>query len=331
MQSQALIRGVEIVVATPGRLLDHIRQGTINLSAVEVFVLDEADRMFDMGFIKDVRSIAGELPVKRQTMLFSATISPEVRDLARSIQNSPREISVGRPGKAASGVAQRFYSVQTEGKLDLLARILGDEIVDGAIVFSRTKHGADRIARRLEAQGIAAQALHAGRTQSQREKALDGFRQGRFSVLVATDIAARGIDVDSVSHVFNYDVPTTGEDYVHRIGRTGRSTRTGHAITFMSHGEQDQVRRLERHLGNRVSVGQYSQGAGGNVPTRSSATASTVRPSEPSRRGDMRDERPDRYERTPRNSDRSASRPSERPHENRARRGGPSGGSRRTR
>ena len=207
-QLQALRRGVDIVVATPGRLMDLMGSRSIDLSKVEFLVLDEADRMFDMGFIADVRKIVAQLPRERQTLLFSATMSPEIRDLTASIQNHPKVVEVGRQRDPVASVTQHIYTVPRDQKMDLLFHIIEQEDLDCVLVFSRTKHGADRIAQRLERRGIRSVALHSNRTQSQRQRALDGFKRGHFRVLVATDIAARGFDVEWISHVINFDTPT---------------------------------------------------------------------------------------------------------------------------
>ncbi len=248
-QLNALRRGVDIVVATPGRLMDHMGRGTINLKHIEVLVLDEADRMLDMGFINDVRRIVGALPVKRQTMLFSATISPEVKALAASMQKSPEMIQIGRPRNPIETITQHIYPVRKEQKLDLLVHMLRTSQMYSVLVFSRTKHGADKINRRLKVAGVESVAIHSGRTQGQRLLAMEGFRKGKYQVMVATDIAARGIDIEGISHVINFDVPVFAEDYVHRIGRTGRATATGDAITFVSYDEQQHLRGIEDFIG----------------------------------------------------------------------------------
>jgi ATP-dependent RNA helicase RhlE len=251
-QIQALKRGVDIVVATPGRLIDHMNSRNIDLSKVEVLVLDEADRMLDMGFIPDVRKIVAQLPKERQTMLFSATMSPEIRELTASFQHHPHMIEIGERRNPVASVTQHIYTVPRDQKMDLLIHIIEQEDLDCVLVFSRTKHGADRIAHRLERRGIRAAALHSNRTQSQRQKALDGFKRGHYRVLVATDIAARGIDVEGISHVINYDTPTFAEDYIHRIGRTGRAAATGDAMTFVSRDEEEHLRSIEKFIGKRL-------------------------------------------------------------------------------
>ncbi|MBD3346939.1 MAG: DEAD/DEAH box helicase [Chitinivibrionales bacterium] len=256
-QIRKLRKGSDIVAATPGRLLDHLKRRTIDLSCVEILVLDEADRMYDMGFIKDVRKIIKEVPKKRQTLLFSATVSPEIKRLIREIQRDPKVIEIGAPGTPVHTVEQQFYTISQQKKMDLLTHILKNEMIETMLVFSRTKHGADKISRWLGRSGIQSVALHAGRTQSQRRQALNGFKYGRYKVLVATDIAARGIDVTGISHVLNYDAPEYGENYVHRIGRTGRAETTGTAITFVAYGEQKQMRSIERSIGKRVNALRY--------------------------------------------------------------------------
>ncbi|MBA7622404.1 ATP-dependent RNA helicase RhlE [subsurface metagenome] len=253
-QIAALRKGVDIVVATPGRLIDHIGRNTIQLSGVEVLVLDEADRMLDMGFVHDVRRIVGPLPKKRQTLLFSATISPEVKTLAADMLKSPKVIQIGRPRNPIDTITQHIYSVEKTLKMDLLLHMIEDWRMFSVLVFSRTKYGADKISRRLKRAGVVAVSIHSGRTQNQRQQALDGFRSGKYQVMVATDIAARGIDVEGISHVINYDVPTHAEDYVHRIGRTGRAEATGDAITFVSSEEEKYLREVGKFIGRKLKA-----------------------------------------------------------------------------
>jgi ATP-dependent RNA helicase RhlE len=256
-QIKRLRRGVDIVAATPGRLLDHMNRRTVDLSHVEILVIDEADRMFDMGFIQDVRKIISRVPAKRQTMLFSATMSPEVRSLVASIQTNPEMIDIGERRKPVETVKQHFYSSPQESKMDLLFHILQSKELDCVLVFSRTKHGADKISNRLERSGVKAVAIHSNRTQAQRQRALAGFKQGQFRVMVATDIAARGIDVEGISHVVNYDTPTFAEDYIHRIGRTGRASATGDAITFVSNQELKYLKSIERYTDKKFELKRY--------------------------------------------------------------------------
>lgn len=253
-QIKHLRRGVDIVAATPGRLLDHLQRKTIDLSHVEILVLDEADRMFDMGFINDVRKIIGKVPAKRQTMLFSATMPKEVRELVASVQKNPELIEIGEQRQPVATVTQHFYSAPQEKKMDLLLHILRTQEIDSALVFSRTKHGADKISHRLERNGFKSVAIHSNRTQAQRQRALAGFKQGQYKVLVATDIAARGIDVEGITHVVNYDTPTFAEDYIHRVGRTGRAAATGDAITFVSGQEQKYFKSIERFVDKRLEL-----------------------------------------------------------------------------
>ncbi|MBN1398540.1 MAG: DEAD/DEAH box helicase [Bacteroidetes bacterium] len=256
-QIKRLRRGMDIIVATPGRLIDHINRRTVDLSHVEILVIDEADRMFDMGFIQDVRKIIGFIPKKRQTLLFSATMSKEVKDLVASVQTNPEMIEIGERRKPVETVKQHFYSASQEIKTDLLLHILKAKELDCVLVFSRTKHGADKISRKLEHSGIKAVAIHSNRTQAQRQRALAGFKQGQFRVMVATDIAARGIDVEGISHVVNFDTPTFAEDYIHRIGRTGRASATGDAITFVSNQELKYLKSIERYTGKKFELKRY--------------------------------------------------------------------------
>jgi ATP-dependent RNA helicase RhlE len=256
-QIRRLRRGVDIIVATPGRLLDHISRRTVDLSHVEIFVLDEADRMFDMGFIDDVRKIIAKIPAKRQTLLFSATMSKEVKALVASIQTKPELIEIGVQRRPVETVKQHFYSSPQDSKMDLLFYILKTEEMDSVLIFSRTKHGADKICNKLEKSGIKAVAIHSNRTQAQRQRALAGFKQGQYKVMVATDIAARGIDVEGISHVVNFDTPTFAEDYIHRIGRTGRASATGDAITFVSTQEQKYLKSIERYTDKHFELKRY--------------------------------------------------------------------------
>jgi len=250
-QIAALRHGVDIVVATPGRLMDHMERRTVDFRALEVLVLDEADRMLDMGFIRDVRKIVAALPTERQTMLFSATISPEVKTISRDMQRSPKMIQIGRQQNPVETVTQHVYPVAKQQKVALLLHMLQTESMYSVLVFSRTKHGADKIRRKLARADIEAVAIHSNRSQSQRQKALDGFRSGKYQVMVATDIAARGIDVQGISHVINFDVPAFAEDYIHRIGRTGRAAATGDAVTFVAPEEQEYLRKIEKFIDRR--------------------------------------------------------------------------------
>ncbi len=256
-QFETLRRGVDIVVATPGRLMDHMRRGSVDFRAMEVLVLDEADRMFDMGFIDDVQRIIATLPEQRQTMLFSATIPPEVQRLAAGVQKDPHMIQIGEQRNPIETITQHVHAVLRQQKIDLLLHMLQNRSMHSVLVFSRTKHGADKIQRKLEHAGIVSVALHSGRSQSQRQRALDGFKNGKYQVMVATDIAARGIDVRGISHVVNFDVPLYARDYIHRIGRTGRAANTGDAITLVAPDECEYLRKIEQFIGQRFQPEEY--------------------------------------------------------------------------
>ena len=246
-QVQKLKAGAEIVVACPGRLLDHMAQGTIDLSHLEVLVLDEADQMFDMGFLPDLRRILKQLPPKRQTLLFSATMPPDIRTLAHDILRDPVTVQVGTVAPAVT-VTHALYPVEQHLKTALLLELLRHTDTESVLVFTRTKHRAKRLGEQLEKAGYRAASLQGNLSQNRRQAALDGFRDGTFQILVATDIAARGIDVSQVSHVINYDIPDTAEAYIHRIGRTGRAARSGDAFTMVTAEDDYMVRTIERAL-----------------------------------------------------------------------------------
>ena len=251
-QQKKLRAGVDIVVATPGRLIDHLDRQNVVFDDLEVLVLDEADRMLDMGFAPQINRIVDQLPSYRQTLLFSATMPSEVEALARKYLRKPVVVQVGRRSGVANTVTHAVYPVPKDKKSALLASLLLKEELDSVLVFVRTKHGADRVVRHLEKEGIRSTAMHADKTQPQRVKALEDFKAGRVRVLVATDIAQRGLDITGISHVINYDVPQQAEDYVHRIGRTGRALNEGDAFTFMAPDEISMVRTIERVIGQPI-------------------------------------------------------------------------------
>ena len=251
-QCRDLRQGVDILVATPGRLLDLMGQGEIELGRVEILVLDEADRMLDMGFIKDIERVIARIPQNRQTMFFSATMPPAIDKLARRLMDNPERVVVTPKAPAAETVEQSVRFVEKGDKLNLLRGLLGDEAVTKAIVFTRTKHGADKVARKLNKAGVRCEAMHSGKSQNQRLRILDGFRTGRMRVLAASDIAARGLDVDDITHVVNYDMPAEAETYVHRIGRTGRAGTSGRAVAFCSKEERPLLRQIESLLSRKL-------------------------------------------------------------------------------
>ena len=251
-QEQALRRGVDVLVATPGRLLDHLAQPYARLAGLEVLVLDEADRMLDMGFLPDIRRVLQRLPARRQTLFFSATMPPPIVALAREILRDPVTIAVERPAAPATGITHTAYPVATELKSRFLLHLLGRPGTRSVLAFTRTKHRANRLAEFLGRQGIRVERIHGNRSQAQRTQALAGFKSGFYQVLVATDIAARGIDIDALSHVVNFDVPPLPEDYIHRVGRTARAEAVGDALTLVSPGEEGDLRTIERAIGTRI-------------------------------------------------------------------------------
>lgn len=247
-QIRALRHGCDIVVATTGRLCDHINERHINLSNVELLVLDEADRMLDMGFLPDIRRIIGNLPKQRQNLLFSATYSAPIKELAGKILQNPIAVEVAKPNITSENVSELVYPIQKENKRELLSYLIGSNNWQQVLVFVRTKHGADRLEKQLITDGIRSAALHGDKSQGARTKALDFFKNGKVSVLVATDIAARGLDIDTLPHVVNYDLPQVAEDYIHRIGRTGRAGAKGHAISLVSEEEAHLLGEIEKLL-----------------------------------------------------------------------------------
>ena len=270
-QVEALKRGVDILVATPGRLLDLISQGYIHLKDVEIFVLDEADRMLDMGFVHDVKRIITKIPAKRQTLFFSATMPAEIQSLANSILNNPVKVEVAAVSSTADTIEQSLYYVEKENKKSLLAYILADKTIETALVFTRTKHGADKVVKDLVRIGIKAEAIHGNKSQNARQRALSNFKNRETRILVATDIAARGIDVDELTHVINYELPNVPETYVHRIGRTGRAGLSGTSFSFCDAEETAELRDIHKLIGKQIPVEQ-------NHPYHTTFTGFTKRP-----------------------------------------------------
>ncbi len=285
-QIDALRKRLDILVATPGRLLDHVGQRTLDLSGVEIFVLDEADRMLDMGFIRDIRRVLTLLPAKRQNLLFSATFSQEIRTLAHGLLNAPREVSVTPRNTTTELVEQTVHLVDRAAKAGLLSHLIRTQQWRQVLVFTRTKHGANRLAERLERDGIAAMAIHGNKSQSARTRALSGFKEGSIPVLVATDIAARGLDIDQLPQVVNFELPNVPEDYVHRIGRTGRAGRPGAAVSLVEPDEQKLLVGIERLIGKRIDRAPRVDGF--VAPTGAAAAA------------ELRDDRPPLPPRRPR-------------------------------
>ena len=253
-QVQQLKRGVDILVATPGRLLDLMNQGFINLKQLQIFVLDEADRMLDMGFIHDVKKVIKSIPEKRQTLLFSATMPEEIQNLAGMMLKIPMKVEVTPPSSTVDKIQQRVYFTNKPDKRKLLLHLLQTNGIDNALVFTRTKHGADKVARFLDKAKISSAAIHGNKSQNARQNALKNFKNGNLNVLVATDIAARGIDIDELGHVFNFDLPNVPETYVHRIGRTGRAGNEGMAISFCAADERKELKDIEKLASIKIPV-----------------------------------------------------------------------------
>ncbi|MEI8197183.1 MAG: DEAD/DEAH box helicase, partial [Phycisphaerae bacterium] len=263
-QENAFRTGVDILVATPGRLLDHLKRPYAKLTGLEILIIDEADRMLDMGFLPDIRRILRLLPVKRQTLFFSATMPNEIRQLTTELLKNPVCIQIDRQTAPAVGITQAIYPVPQHLKSALLRELLNDAGLESVICFTRTKHRANRLAEYLSKNGIKCAAIHGNRSQSQRTAALAGFKTGQYRVLVATDIAARGIDITAVSHVINFDCPHVPEDYIHRVGRTGRASATGDAFTFIAQDEEGDLRQIERAISKRlprVTLPNFDYGA----------------------------------------------------------------------
>jgi ATP-dependent RNA helicase RhlE len=253
-QTDALRRGVDILIATPGRLLDLMQQGYISLDQIEMFVLDEADRMLDMGFVHDVRRVLKKLPARRQSLFFSATMAPDIIQLASGILNNPSHVEVTPESTTAETVVQKVYFVDKKDKKNLLKHLLEDPVIESALVFTRTKHGANKLARDLDKAGFYAEAIHGNKSQTARVRALKAFKNQEIRVLVATDIAARGIDIDELTHVINYELPNVPETYVHRIGRTGRAGAAGSSISFCDTEERAYLKDIQQLIGQQVPV-----------------------------------------------------------------------------
>ncbi|MEO7984524.1 MAG: DEAD/DEAH box helicase [Bacteroidota bacterium] len=253
-QTNALRRGVDVLVATPGRLLDLMTQGYVRLDKLQIFVLDEADRMLDMGFIHDVKKVIAKLPAKRQTLFFSATMPPEIQKLANVLLTNPAKVEVTPPSSTVDKIEQSLYHVGKMEKPQLLLHLLQDKAIVTALVFTRTKHGADKVVKILQQHQIRAAAIHGNKSQNARQAALSDFKNGTLRVLVATDIAARGIDIDELTHVINFDLPNVPETYVHRIGRTGRAGNTGIAISFSSVEEREELRDIQKLISKTIPV-----------------------------------------------------------------------------
>jgi len=251
-QRSEISAGTDIVIATPGRLMDFLNEKTLRLDNLKILILDEVDRMLDMGFVKDVKKIIGMCPRERQTLFFSATVPPEIEEVARFALRNPARVEIGIARTVTKSVTHAFYPVTQLKKFDLLVALLEKTDFHSCLIFSRTKHGADKIARKLKSANHSVAVLHANRSQSQRVEALEGFKSGKYEVMVATDIAARGIDVAGVSHVINYDIPANPEDYVHRIGRTGRAAAVGDAFTLTTPDQAGEIRDIERFIGQKV-------------------------------------------------------------------------------
>lgn len=278
-QIQTLKQGTDILIATPGRLLDLWQQGHINLRFIRQFVLDEADRMLDMGFIHDVKRVITKLPEKRQTLFFSATMPTEIAGLANSILTNPEKVAVTPVSSTAEKVEQQLYFVDKSSKRSLLIHVLKDPAIVSALVFTRTKHGADRVAKELNKAGVQASAIHGDKSQNSRQRSLTDFKAGRIRVLVATDIAARGIDVDNLSHVINYEIPNVPETYVHRIGRTGRGGASGIALSFCEAEERPYVKDIVKLIGQNIPVVNGHPFPAGETPVEKPAPVVQMRQS----------------------------------------------------
>ncbi|HET7797718.1 MAG TPA: DEAD/DEAH box helicase, partial [Nevskia sp.] len=283
-QIDQLRRGVDLIVATPGRLLDHLQQRTVNLSGIQMLVLDEADRMLDMGFIRDIRRVIQALPSKRQNLLFSATFNPDIRALAEGLLHDPASVDVAPRNTAAQTVAQRVHPVDKSRKTALIAHLVKQGDWKQVLIFTRTKHGANRLAEQLVREGILADAIHGNKSQNARTRALADFKAGKIRVLVATDIAARGIDIDQLPHVINHELPNVPEDYVHRIGRTGRAGAEGEAISLVSSEERQELKDIQRLLKRDIPSSTVPGFEPGSQPSAEERAAAAARPPMPPER-----------------------------------------------
>ncbi|MCC9600277.1 DEAD/DEAH box helicase [Stieleria sp. JC731] len=272
-QVRSLSKGTDVLIATPGRLIDLMDQGKVNFADIQIFVLDEADRMLDMGFLPALRKIVAKLPEDRQSMFFSATLSPKIRELAATFLFNPVSVTVPSKALTADGVKQSLRFVETSGKVKALHSFLSNDQVDRTIVFTRTKHGANNLVKKLAREGIEALAIHGNKSQSARQRALEAFRKNRVTTLIATDVAARGIDIDGVSHVVNFDMPVEPESYVHRVGRTGRAGAEGVAVSFCTSGEMQELKAIENLIGFKLRIEnpefQHSASSGSPAKKRS--------------------------------------------------------------
>lgn len=283
-QTNALKRGVDILIATPGRLIDLMNQGYVDLKHIEFFVLDEVDRMLDMGFIADIRRVIAKIPLKRQTLFFSATVPPDIKKLADSLLKNPVQVHVAPISTAAEMVKQSIFHVEKNDKVHLLKHILMEQNVEHALVFTRTKHGADKVVKDLKKSGISAEAIHGNKSQNARQRALKDFKDRTLKILVATDIASRGIDVDKLTHVFQFDLPEVPETYIHRIGRTGRAGMDGIAISFCASEERDYLKGINKLLNGAIEVGDAGKYQSTVRDYTPSPKVTQVRPSSSNRR-----------------------------------------------
>jgi len=311
-QTDALRRGTDILIATPGRLLDLMNQGFVKLNSIQMFVLDEADRMLDMGFVNDVKKVIAKIPEKRQTLFFSATMPSEIVKLSNTILTNPVKVEVTPVSSTAEKITQSVYFVSKSDKRHLLNNLLEDSSIESALVFTRTKHGADRVVKDLDRAGITAEAIHGNKSQNARQRALTNFKTRKTRVLVATDIAARGIDIDDLTHVFNYELPNVPETYVHRIGRTGRAGASGKAISFCENEERPYLKDIQKLIGLSIPVvaeHAYVNGSTTSAPAEKKTFNSQPRPQNNNNGGNS-NSRPDGFKKKwSNNNGRTANRP----------------------